>query len=215
MANPTVSASEILLDSEFGQEIARGDRFLLIAWLVIRIAEGHGDVHDQLQTRLVGESAHILERVQCLFRALLLVAAKEFGGKRIRKAKGAHRVCLNRPLRPLLVYHDGDNFDVVRRIEELQHQLRIGHLRDDGRRNEGYCVNLLEPGADQRAQVFGLDLGGDLLRKALPSITRALDNFHRICHIPRLGLWPRENPRSQNRDLSHPPCTYCWYLLLA
>ena len=63
-------------------------------------------------------------------------------------------------LRAFFVDHDADDLHVVGRVEFFQNFFGVGHLRYGFRRDEGYRVDMLEPGADQGLQIGALDVGG-------------------------------------------------------
>ena len=64
-----------------------------------------------------------------------------------------------------------------------EHLLRIGHLRNRGGGDEADRIDVAKPGANQLAQVCGLDFGRDVAGQTLPRIPRALDNFDVLAHL--------------------------------
>ena len=78
VARPTVSASEMVwMPSRRADRRRR--RLLRRPGVAIRVAEGHRDVGDEIESGLVGERADGFERVDGFLRGLVLVALRKPG----------------------------------------------------------------------------------------------------------------------------------------
>ena len=122
-----------------------------------------------------------VERLERLFERLSLVTLQKCGRDGVGKTQGAHCSGTNRPLRALLVDHDGDDLHFGIQIEQGEDPLGIGHLRHCRWRDEGDSIYMREAGGAESAQVIGLNLWRNLLRHGLPGVPRALDDLDWRC----------------------------------
>ena len=62
----------------------------------------------------------------------------------------------------------------------LQHLLAIGHLRHGLWRDEAHGIDVLEPGAHERAQVSYFQFRRNLSPETLPGVAGAFDQFYSV-----------------------------------
>src|SRR5262249_42732169 len=122
------------------------------------------------------------ELIDSFFEGLALVVAQKSGGDRVRKAKRTDRFRLDGALRALGVHDDGDDFDLLWRIEFFEDVFGVSHLRDRVRGNQRDGVNVPEASADECFQVIHFDVRWDLAFEALPSIAWAFDELDGLSH---------------------------------
>src|SRR5580658_2156745 len=113
---------------------------------------------------------------------LTLISLKKLGRHGVRKSQRAYPASFDRALRALFVDYDANDLDLRWRIENFQHALRVGHLRNSRPRDEADCVDMHEPGVNEAAQICGLGSGRNIDRQALPCVARALNDFDCLVH---------------------------------
>src|ERR1700722_12950974 len=165
------------------QQIDGAHHFIDVPGFAVGVAEGHGDVGDQVEACLVGELANLLQLVDCLFGRLALVALQERRRDGVRKAERLHGGGFYRPFSPARVHHNANDFDILRRIEEFEYELGVSHLWHGLFADEADSINVLKARGDQIAQVLCLHLGVNDFGQPLPGIARALNDFDQIAQV--------------------------------
>src|SRR5262249_47474721 len=144
--------------------------FLRIPQIPVRIAERHGDINDDVQSRFISLLLDLFHLIKCLFRRLMLIALQKSGGYRVRETKGLDGLSGDSAIRTFFIDHDADDLDVVGWIKLLEDLFRVGHLRDGFWRNKRDCVDVLESRSNERTKVLDFDRGGYLRLQALPGV---------------------------------------------
>ncbi len=169
-------------DSAHFQNVHGGEHFVCVPRVAVGITERHRDVYDKIEAGVVSSVLDFLQLVERFFRRLALVVAEKCWRNGIRKAERGHGLRLDRPLRAFLVDHDGDDLNVIGRVEFFEHRFGVRQLGHGLGRDERHRVNVLEPGADQGFQVVNFQVAGDLALESLPRVARALDEFDGVGH---------------------------------
>src|SRR6202012_2088366 len=76
------------LDAGVGEQVAGGDDLIDAPGIAIGVAEGHGDVGDDVEAGFIGERSDGFEGVDGFFRRLVLVAFEEAGRDGVGEAEG-------------------------------------------------------------------------------------------------------------------------------
>ncbi len=115
------------LDAGVGEQVAGGDDFIDAPWVAIGVAEGHGDVGDDVEACFIRERSDGFEGVDGFFRGLVLVALEEAGRDGVGEAEGVDAAAVDGALHALDVDDDADDFECV----------RIGRRGERGQVGEG------------------------------------------------------------------------------
>jgi hypothetical protein len=169
-----------LSDSRVDEEIDGADDLVDVPHVAVRIAEGHGEIGDDVLSALVGDLADLLELVERFFGRLALVAIKELRRDGVREADGRDAAGVHGALGTLGVDDDADDLDLFGSVEVFEDELGVGHLRDGGFGDEAHRIQMLEACGDEGAEVLGLDLREHDLRQGLPGVAGTFDNFYEL-----------------------------------
>ena len=154
-------------------------------WFVIGIAEGHGDVNDEVFGGGFRFAAEGFDEGARFGAGHISVGAAEIGGYGVGIANGGDSGRGESAAESFFVDDDADDFGRSgaggERGEELGHDgFAVSHLVDVLGRDEADGVKMAEAGEDEFAKVGDLGLGGDELRETLPRVTGAFDEFDGI-----------------------------------
>src|SRR5580700_3941809 len=162
-------------------------------WLVVRIAEGHGDIDDEVLVGSFGFTPESFGELAGFFAVHVGVGAAEVGRDGIGIADGGDARSGEGAFKAFFVHDDANDFRklcfVGERGEKLGHDVfAVGHLLDVLGGDEADRINMAKAGGYQFFQVSDFAVRGNKVREALPGVAWAFDELNVFGHSSYLAL---------------------------